>query len=387
MPNIVSVSFGDHIDFGEGDGKLATPSALEHRLPIWKKELSADTIHWRIPRHHLPGTCLSAQGHHHPIAKRAKKDLWDDLLIAPQLAHANGMKIYAYVSIFDEGWPLPNKREREKSFHNKECGQHVSWQSNFTREHQRMLRCDKSGKTRHWGVPCLSYEFVRSTLRTRLLNIVLNGEFDGLFICLRSQSRPAEHADQFGFNDPIAVDYSIKYGHDIRYQEYDVQKWRDFDGKYLTIFLQEMRTELKYFNKKLGVGCARGDILGPPLGNTSLDWPTWIKKDLIDQLIINQNSSVCPSTWLDLWPMHRGNGYLQNYLTSENMPVLDEQIENTYAPVLKNKKANLYIARQWNERNELEENNLTQNKNVSGLVFSSFRHDNPQVVARNKWKV
>jgi hypothetical protein len=59
---------------------------------------------------------------------------------------------------------------------------------------------------------------------------------------------------------------------------------------------------------------ARGDVLGAPLGNTTLHWRDWIRSGLIDHLIVNQNSSQCPSMWHQLWPMHRGGGYVQNYL-------------------------------------------------------------------------
>jgi len=44
--NIVSVSWGDHLLFGEGDGRLTTPKALKRRMKRWCKELGACSIHW-----------------------------------------------------------------------------------------------------------------------------------------------------------------------------------------------------------------------------------------------------------------------------------------------------------------------------------------------------
>ena len=39
--NIVSVSWSDHLVFGEGDGRLHTPDAVNRRLYRWRKELGA----------------------------------------------------------------------------------------------------------------------------------------------------------------------------------------------------------------------------------------------------------------------------------------------------------------------------------------------------------
>ncbi len=37
----------------------------------------------------------------------------------------------------------------------------------------------------------------------RFKRLLAAGDFDGLFVCLRSQSLPADVADQFGFNRPV----------------------------------------------------------------------------------------------------------------------------------------------------------------------------------------
>ena len=49
-PNIVSVSWGDHLIFGEGDGRLETLDALHRRMQNWKTELGAGILHWRCTR-------------------------------------------------------------------------------------------------------------------------------------------------------------------------------------------------------------------------------------------------------------------------------------------------------------------------------------------------
>jgi hypothetical protein len=194
-----------------------------------------------------------------------------------------------------------------------------------------------------------------------------------------------DYADQYGFNDPIQQEYLKRYGIDIRTEDFDLQLWRDLLGEYLTRFLKDLRKALSTEQTGLAVGIARGSVLGPPMGNTALQWPIWVREGIIDQLIIDQNSSQCPSMWHALWSMHRGYGYLQNYLDGRGMKSLEEDLVRTYNPVLNQKNTKLYVARQWQKRSEKKEKELLRLPVIQGLVFSSFRHDNPGPIRRNNW--
>ena len=214
----------------------------------------------------------------------------------------------------------------------------------------------------------------------------MQGDFDGLFVCLRSQSKPAEFADQFGFNDPIRKEYLEKYGTDIWVEDFDLEKWRNLLGEYLTRFLIELKNMLRGANIPLSVGISRGNILGPPLGNVTLHWPTWVDEAIVDDIVIDQNSSRCPSMWHDLWPMHRGCGYVEN-VNGSRMRSIGEDLSYTYRPVVAEHDVGLYVARQWHERSQSEEQALMRHPAVQGLVFSSFRHDNPGPIQENDWSV
>ena len=207
-----------------------------------------------------------------------------------------------------------------------------------------------------------------------------------MFLCLRCQSRPADFADQFGFNQPLRDEFFIRYGKDIWIEDFDLRQWRDLQGEYLTAFLKELSKSLKASRYLLAVGAPRGDILGPPFGNASLQWRTWVKKGIVDHLIIDQNSSKCPSMWHDLWPMHRGYGYLQNYLDGGNMNSLETDLTTVYQPVFEKQGTKLYLAGQWKQRSPAKEQSLLDHPAVDGMVFSSFRHDNPGPIRRNDWK-
>jgi hypothetical protein len=381
--NIASVSWSDHLCFGQGDGKLHTIESLQRRMEKWRDELGAGIIHWRCLRDRIEGRYYSAKGHRNIFQAGRPKIDWNDFEVVPKLAWELGMKVYLYVSIFDEGWPLAPKEIRNQSYHSLHW-QYVGWQSNFSKKYPEYTMVDRTGKIRQWGVLCLAYPEVREHLIQRFCNLLKLGDFDGLFVCLRSQSRPADFADQFGFNEPIRRDYLNRYGRDILKEDFDLSLWRDLLGEYLTCFLAELRSALNQ-GTLLSVGVPRGKVVGPPLGNATLQWPKWVQGGIIDQLIINQNSSCCPSMWHQLWPMHRGYGYIQNYLDGFNMLPLHEDLTSNYGPVFEGSGVQLYVARQWDERSEAEEETLLSHPAVDGLVFSTFRFDNPGPITRGNW--
>jgi hypothetical protein len=386
MNNIVSVSWGDHLSFGEGDGRLDTPEKLQRRLRVWRDELGAGSLHWRMLRSRIAGTYSAAPGYRHPSDTAARKLEWDDFAIVPAMAREEGLSPWLYVTVWDEGWPLAPDEMRRVSYHNDMHGQHVAWQSDLTRDHPQWLVVDRDGRERQQGVVSLSYPEARRAFIDRWTRLIEATTFDGLFLCLRSQSRPADSGDQFGFNDPARRDFLERDGVDVTRESYDAQTWRDLLGSYVTALVSELRIALGHAGKKLAIGCARGDVLGPPLGNTTLPWRDWVRHDLVDRLIINQNSSQCPSMWHQLWPMHRGTGYVQNYLDGSGLPPLGEHVTTTYAPLVAVSNVELFVARQWCERSPDVEGCLSETPGVKGLVFGSFRHDNLEAVKRNDWR-
>jgi len=384
--NIVSVSWGDHLIFGEGDGRLDALPAVGRRMRKWNTELRAGIIHWRCTRDKIKGKFFQAGGYRHFYQSRMQAKKYDAFAEVPEIAHDLGMQVFLYVALFDEGWPLLPKKVRAVSYHNKMHCQHVAWQSDFSRKNPDYNLVDRTLKNHQWGVLCLAYPEVRQHFIQRFQRLLADGNFDGLFVCLRSQSRPADFADQFGFNRPVRDEFLTRYGRDIWIEDFDIGRWRNLLGEYLTGFLRELKDSLKSSRTLLAVGAPRGDVLGPPFGNSALQWKIWVQKGIIDHLVIDQNSSRCPSMWHDLWPMHRGYGYLQNYLDGLNMNTLEADLASVYQPVFQDQRAKLYLARQWQPHSPAREKTLLEHPCVEGLVFSSFRHDNPGPVNRNDWR-
>ena len=100
----------------------------------WRKDLKAAVIHWRCPRDRIRGRFYAGKGYRH-FFKANKPDIdWNDFEVVPQLAVKHGLQVFLYVTLYDEGWRLPPKKVREVSYHNKMHCQHVSWQSDFSRQ-------------------------------------------------------------------------------------------------------------------------------------------------------------------------------------------------------------------------------------------------------------
>jgi hypothetical protein len=384
--NIVSVSWSDHLSFGEGEGRLDTPEKLQRRLPAWRDELGAGALHWRMLRSRIPGTYSAAPGYRHPSETAAGRVGWDDFRVVPAMAREAGLSPWLYVTVWDEGWPLAPEHVRRVSYHNEMHGQHVAWQSNVTRDHPEWLTVDRAGRERQLGVVSLAYAEARRMFVQRWVTLIEPTEFDGLFVCLRSQSRPADTADQFGFNEPARRDFLDRHGIDVTREAFEIEAWRDLLGSYVTALLRELRVALDGAGKRLAIGCARGDVVGPPLGNATLPWREWVRFNLVDRLVIDQNSSQCPSMWHQLWPMHRGTGYIQNYLDGTGLPSLVEHVSDAYGPLIATSRTTLFVARQWCERSPAVEARLSATPGVTGLVFGSFRHDNREAVRRNDWR-
>jgi len=380
---IASVSWPDHLVFGEGDGKLDTVEAVQRRFSVWRESFGVETVQWREVRTRRDLSHYYASADNPRTQERKIHSIdWDDFKVVPQVAHDLGMKAQLYVSVLDDGRGLPTDEERAVSFHNDMHGQHVTWQTDWSREHPEYATVDRAGFNRQWGVLCYGYEEVRRHMADRIEWLASAGAFDGVFLCLRSQARPADHADQYGFNEPVRADMLAATGKDIRTEDFDLEAWRRLNGSYFTEFLREVRRSLQPRSMTLSVGIPRGDVAGPPLGNWELQWRDWVAEGIVDALVIDQNSSQCPSMWHQLWPMHRGYGYLQNYIDGKGLKDLVQDIQDTYAPVFAGRPAGLSVARQWTEPDEQAEQALLSLPAVSGLVFSTFRHDNPEVIRR-----
>jgi hypothetical protein len=84
--------------------------------------------------------------------------------------------------------------------------------------------------------------------------------------------------------------------------------------------------------------------------------------------------------------MHRGYGYRQNPLDNLNLSPLETLLRGDYGPVARRIGIELVVARQWSPRCDTEEAALLAQRGVTGLAFSTFRHDNPGAIAKGDFR-
>lgn len=362
MGNTVSVSWGDHVEWGVGPGRLATPEDIDAAVGRWQDELGADTVLWREHQTVRQSSRFFRRPGATPReAERQGVVGFDEHAAVIEATQRRGMRAFVYTTIgFDEGWPLE-----------------LDWwggvdarQSKYVLFHPDHQLVDRDGDPHH-GVLCLAYEEVRAYLLGKFQWLLEQHPWDGLFLCTRSQSRPASYADRFGFNRPVVDEYRARHGIDITVDDFDLSAWRSLHGEQLTRLLREVRAALAPHGTALTVGIPRADHVGPPVGNTTLEWRTWMEEGLVDELVIDQIAAVCPSTWLEMWPRDRGYGYLSD--DSEPRPELLPDLQDRWGPTAVATGVPVSVARMWQEPDPGMETALRAVDGVRGTVHSSFR--------------
>ena len=322
--HVMYVSWGDQILDRQPGDRLDTPDKIASCLPEWAAMAGAGTVYWRISSWRIQQD--------HELRKQSVSKYWDAVdaayaagdpnLAAARAAHAAGLKIFAYETLFDEGSPTSVLYGDHTPF---------PWQSKFTIEHPEYLVVDRTGTKHQWGVLEYAWPEVRQFMIGRFLKFLDQYPFDGVYLCTRTHSKPAETADEFGYAEPIVAEFQRRYGVDIRTQPFDHSKWEALRGEYLTQFLREFSQVLHARGKKLAIGIPLGDCLGPPYGHQQLDWPTWVKDGLIDEL------SIGIRTGNEHYPSMRGHDKERGYRLSADegwgLPDWRAEVAERYGPL------------------------------------------------------
>ncbi len=337
----VYVSWGDHIVTQSGTAKLDTPERIEAAVEEWKTRFGASEIYWRMSDAFIDRYAVHREGSFPRYFQEVRRiyAACDPPAVAIRAAHARGMRVYAYHTIFDEGSP-PEVRYGDSA--------PFPWQSRFTIKHPEYLVQDATGTQRQWGVMEYAHPEVRRYTLGVFRDFLDRYAFDGVYVCTRTHSRPAESADQFGFSAPVVAQYRRRHGVDIRREEFDRAKWRDLRGEFLTRFFTELRAEMKRRGKRVVVAIPRGDVLGPPYGNMTLPWREWVSGGLVDEVVLGPTSG----NWH--YPSMKGKDRERGYLASVDegwgIPPLEEDLRSRYAPLCRKHAVTLRIPAAWDHR-------------------------------------
>jgi len=154
----------------------------------------------------------------------------DPLEIAVKWAHRLGLKIYAWVTLFDSYYP--------------------GLEDTFFARNPHLLMMRRDGKSVLRGVPCYACPETRE-YRLREAEELSGYGVDGIYYSSNSHNICTmamgdwEGKDAFGFNPKVVEEFNKRYGRDIRNENYDKVSFSRLHGEYLTLFLEEVKGCLK----------------------------------------------------------------------------------------------------------------------------------------------
>ena len=208
-------------------------------------------------------------------------------------AHKQGMKIYGYVTLFDEYYP-----GCESAF--EIAHPEYTWKHRLRDHHIR-------------GLLSYAYPEVRAHRLAEVEELIAYG-FDGIYLdtarthCGIQQivAMPLTGGDpyqEYGFNEPeveafkrrTGVDPSFRNPADAPLVRFDRHAWNRLRGEYLTQFIREVRAKTTAAGCRLAVGFySDGDCyLSPagrrgrvPMGMFHHDYQTWVEEDLVDAFVL-----------------------------------------------------------------------------------------------------
>lgn len=373
---IASVSWGDHIEWGEGSARLASPDDFARSVDRWIERDGADRIHFRENHYY---TRYGRPVRHNPRSDTWLRPTFDESDAMVRSGRVAGVPVHLYATIYDElwldtdwAWPWDPA---------------TNWLSEYVREHPGHTLVDRAGLERLHGV--LDYnEPEAREYRVRVLDTLLGDyEWQGLFICTRSQSRPARQGDQFGYNEASARLYAERWGADPRTADPDIDAWRAIRGEGLTALLRDLRTMTQRRGIELSIGTPRGDFMGPPIGNLRLDWRTWLAEGLVDALVVGQLNEICPSAWVHLWPEAPVEGHLLDPVRGVGLRTLDDDLDSVFGPACAAAGAGLYLSRLHDHPDPaLEARLVAEHRFLAGIQYSTFRRDLAEAAAALPWR-
>ena len=207
------------------------------------------------------------------LAKAIKE--CDPLKIAVEEGHKLGLKVYAWVLLNDSG------------------GRGKAWEKQLI-EHPEYQWSSRDGKKFLPGVACYAYKAVRKNRLAQMKELMQYG-IDGLFMSTRSHTTAFGRnvLCSFGFNKPVAEAFKQKYGVDIIKnfnQKRDADRLIRLRGKLMNKFYREVKSLRDKEFPKIK--------LAADLSHVPQDWPTWVKENLLDYILVDSvsgNYGIIPS--------------------------------------------------------------------------------------------
>ena len=259
--------------------------------------------------------------------------------------HEQGMKVVAWIDIFDDGWP--------------------GYRSKFLDEHPHCQWVGKDGKTYFKGLTDYAWPEARE-FRVKQATELLDLGTDGIHCSTSAHCRhlPNTHEiDFYGYSQPIVEQFQKKYGVDIRSaKDFDKDAWHDLKGDAMVQLYRDLAKLCHGRGKELWIGMQLGrytQFSAPYFSDLAVarysnHWKTLVSERVADAFIIGDYepmSSTGNLYWkrktdiqrkdgedLYAWAAREYQAYCKGktrlYLFSEWMPGKPQGLECAFAPLV-----------------------------------------------------
>jgi len=300
---LLGIDVADQFRIGFENGYLYDESRMR-QLVRRCADMGFDTLYWRVSAtgqvtyRSKVRTVIGAKGKiHSGFRPNSVENLilkqCDPPVVAVDEAHKCGMKIFAYVTLFDEYY-----EGMESDF--EIANPQFTWKHLSKDHHIR-------------GLLSYAYPEVREHRLAELEELLAYG-FDGVYLdTARSHcgvqpvlAVPLQSGSPFllyGYNDIEVEAFREETGKDAmwvdrsqdEYLPVHFEEYHRFRGRYLTQFLREARALTRRSEAELSVGFYpdSGGFLSPEgqhgrfvMGRFHHDWQAWVEEDLVDAIVL-----------------------------------------------------------------------------------------------------
>jgi len=292
-------SVGCWVSTGDNDNLFYAPSvdsklAIEDYFNILDKVYKVDRVYWRamqadqLTKYSVvrPDNFYSGSGYY----------LWEKHLngeigtgkYAVEVAHRHGMTIWGIASLFDHGAHAivdTSKGWGPSPFEGIVRANHPEW-----------VPVDRHNLRRMSGTICFAYPDARKTIIDIYMKIAQDSGYDGIMFHLYTEQFQARNPDEFIYNEPLVRAYKERYEIDIRKEPVDVFAMAKLQGEFLTQLFRELRTAANDKGIKVGICISALNpqypqpwLADPEMlasGRIEVDWHTYIKEHLVDELFV-----------------------------------------------------------------------------------------------------
>ena len=290
MPLYVFCGTGDHLWVRQRE-PVDSPATIDAMMEWMSKTYGIKRLYWR-------GGQTMMWDKHFKIGKEKplqydwvtwKHHLYNDLKIneaAVSAAKRNGMEVFLYTGLFEFGVQPDIGIVGPYLFEDELRIEHPEW-----------CPVDRWGQRRCPGPISFCYPEARKLVIRRYVDNLESYGYDGINFYTYVENCGIRYEDEFGFNQPIVDEFNKEYPNvDLRKDELTASQkehWYRCRGRFVTEFLRELHAALAARHKKMSMilDAKQPDYAQPwwskeiaGTGRVRMDWRTWVKEGLVDEI-------------------------------------------------------------------------------------------------------